>query len=289
MTISINRAAVQLRLSATLRSRPAITQAIGDPTLPDDLTNWLGRLLGLHGVPFPWLVPDERMLPLESIRFFRLDRTWTAALIDGAYSIGRNLSTAAATASMALDHAAAPALNRHARTGAARIRAIALGVAPLAEDPPVISGFLLRSAIVGANPGLEVNAFADDGTARRLLRLDRLGTSSNVLLALIAGDAARIDIHEPPEHLHFGIDSYRFESGKVVASKNVHPFTRTDPVGIDRSKSDPKDFSACFRANSPRTMRMKAAAGVVGAANSAEMGFAMTEGVGLVSFRRGTP
>ena len=60
--------------------------------MPDSLTKWLGKLALLTGVPFNYLVPDERMLPLESIRFFYLDPNWVAALSDGAFSIGRNLT-----------------------------------------------------------------------------------------------------------------------------------------------------------------------------------------------------
>jgi hypothetical protein len=41
----------------------------------------------LRGVPFNYLVPDERMLPSESIRFFYLDWFWIKCLQDGALSI----------------------------------------------------------------------------------------------------------------------------------------------------------------------------------------------------------
>ena len=35
-----------------------------------------------------YLVPDAELLPLESIRFFYLDRAWTDALVQGALSVG---------------------------------------------------------------------------------------------------------------------------------------------------------------------------------------------------------
>ena len=50
---------------------------------------WFANLAMLEGVPFNYLVPDERMLPPESIRFFHVDQDWIDALIDGAFSIGR--------------------------------------------------------------------------------------------------------------------------------------------------------------------------------------------------------
>lgn len=297
MTVTVTRAAVRVRLSATLRDHAAIKQVIAEPALPDDLARWLGRLMLLSGVPYPYLVPDERMLPAESIRFFRLDTNWTAALVDGAFSIGRNLTTGEQTVSMAMDRAASPTVGVHAIAGAQRVRAAMLGVAPPALALQVLSGFLLRSRIVGAYPGLGVNAYALDPATGQpataplpLLRLEQLGTGSNVLICLIAGDAARIDLHEAPEHLHYGIDRYDYRpaSNTVSASKNIHPFTNTDPVTIQPT-SKTVDLSACFRARSPRTLRVTATAAAVGAANSAQMGFVMTEGVGLVNFLRRTP
>ena len=52
------------------------------------ITDWLSRLRLLDGVPFPYIVPSEGMLPSESIRFFHLDRNWLDALVDGALSTG---------------------------------------------------------------------------------------------------------------------------------------------------------------------------------------------------------
>lgn len=54
----------------------------------DPVTDWLARLALLLPVPFRHLVPDQQMLPPESLRFFYLDTGWIAALIDGALSIG---------------------------------------------------------------------------------------------------------------------------------------------------------------------------------------------------------
>ena len=49
---------------------------------------FLARLRLLHGVPFTYLVPDAELLPIESIRFFYIDRAWTDALVQGALSVG---------------------------------------------------------------------------------------------------------------------------------------------------------------------------------------------------------
>ena len=52
------------------------------------VVTWLSRLRLLEGVPFPYIVPSEGMLPNESIRFFHVDRNWLDALVDGALSVG---------------------------------------------------------------------------------------------------------------------------------------------------------------------------------------------------------
>ena len=59
------------------------------PRLPAEVATWFGQLASLAGVPFNYLVPDERMLPPESLRLVYLDDNWLDALIDGAFSVGR--------------------------------------------------------------------------------------------------------------------------------------------------------------------------------------------------------
>src|SRR5262245_25879139 len=65
----------------------------GDHVTPGEIRRFLARLRLLHGIPFSYLVPDADLLPLESIRFFYLDRTWTDALVQGALSVS-TVSTA---------------------------------------------------------------------------------------------------------------------------------------------------------------------------------------------------
>ena len=60
--------------------------------MPPDIGEWLGRLLLLYGVPFNYLVPQEAMLPPESIRFFYLDPGWMKCLLEGACSVGKSSS-----------------------------------------------------------------------------------------------------------------------------------------------------------------------------------------------------
>jgi len=62
--------------------------------LPATVRDWLAKRVLLYGVPFLYLVPDERMLPLPSMRFFRIDPLWIKRLLEGACSVGRNSTEA---------------------------------------------------------------------------------------------------------------------------------------------------------------------------------------------------
>ena len=60
-----------------------------DLTPPDSLAAFFRSLTLLEDIPFNYLVPDERLLPPESIRFFAVDSMWLECLRDGAFSVGR--------------------------------------------------------------------------------------------------------------------------------------------------------------------------------------------------------
>ena len=173
---------------------------------------WLRRRHVLDQVPFQYLVPEEDMLPAESIRFFNIDPTWVRCLKDGACSIGRTTS-----ADFSLDQSEDLA----------------------AEAVPAQSGFLLRSKLVADYPGLQILGYAqrfadadnpDKDTALPLARLERL--SDEVLLCLFAGDVHTVDFFQKPDVLHFGLDSdgvnfskqLRKATGANLAD-DIDPFT----------------------------------------------------------------
>ena len=103
--------------------------------LPQNVIAWFEHLALLQGVPFNYLVPDERLLPRESIRFFQLDRLWIECLLDGVFSIGRILRSDVERE------------EEHGET---------LRKTPL-RGP--LSGFLLRSDVVAGWPGLQVDGY----------------------------------------------------------------------------------------------------------------------------------
>ncbi len=293
MSEAISRRLVKEALAASLASPHAVALALGEPEVPAALKSWLGQLMLLHGVPFASLVPHETMLPAESIRCFHLDPNWVEALVDGALSIGRNQAPPAQRSFAAhVDAAMRPALLAQARQHAGGMRANALGLPASGGPMQVVTGFLLRSAVVRDVPGLGVMAYgsvAGDQPPLTLLRPERLGPRSEVLLCLVQGVIARVDLFEPPEHLHYGFHDFAIAGdGKVSASKMVRSFTRTPGPGGDTISISPQatqvDLSDCFRPGSPRTLRLGQVAAKLKAEDAAEMGFAMTQGVGLVSF-----
>jgi hypothetical protein len=154
------------------------------PPLPDAVSSWFESLRKLEGIPFDYLVPDERMLPVESIRFFRVDTAWVGCLLDGSFSIGRVASS---------DY----------------VRDMSHGEnSPAATPAAPVTGFLLRSEVVSGWPGLLVDAHADprENQPLSLLRMERL--SADVLICLFEGEIKRVEIQQKPETLHFGLDSH---------------------------------------------------------------------------------
>lgn len=274
-------------------------------TFPEQLANWMGRLKLLYGIPINYLIPDERMLPPESIRFFYLDDNWINALVDGAFSIGRNLTyTEQLNQDMAQDKATNPLVNGGANNASSAIRANNLGIdAKVSVHFQTISGFILRSSVVKDYPGLGVNPYPKGGTPDKnpkkvqllnILRMEHLGP--NTLICLVDGDIEQIDIHEAPESLHYGLDSFGIEESK----KNIYRFKKNPdkPTEIIMDKNNPIPLnlskSKCFRKNSPRTLKMNQLSKLIGTKqkpkidklDSSEMGFEMIVGVGMVSFRR---
>ncbi len=169
-----------------------------DQPVPDDIAGWLARLRLLYGVPFNYLVPDEKMLPQESIRFFSLDPNWLEALLDGALSIGRNTSKDAAH-----DEAVKEIVHEAAARAVGEIRPRFGQEPPATDSSTVYSGFLLRSAVVSGWPGLEVEAYAANSPeSLPICRFERL--SRDVMLCIFSGLFEKLYLHEPSEGIQFG-------------------------------------------------------------------------------------
>ena len=204
------------------------------PVLPDDLAQWLSQLTLLYGVPTEYLIPDPRLLPTESIRFFFLDRNWLDRLVDGALSAGV-LSSKDHVFTEAFFEQIYSQIDEWQMKLRAVLREEEISVATTGGT---ISGFIFRSQVVSGWPGLEVKAYSD-GTLLNILRMERL--SSNVLICLFYGVPDKVDFSEPAEGLHFGITRESQDSNFSVSIRGVaYPTEQEHPAGkqIDNDRAD---------------------------------------------------
>ncbi|WP_437746874.1 hypothetical protein WMF39_18750 [Sorangium sp. So ce1504] len=158
---------------------------------PQRVAEWFQGLTRLVGLPFSYLVPEERLLPAESLRFFWLDPVWVDCLTDGALSVGRVTEADVV----------------HDRRLRARMA--------LRQGGPAVTGFLIRSSVVSGWPDLLVEGYPervddagfipDRGDTLKLLRFDRL--ADDVLICLFEGEIKTLDVHQKPEAMHFGLDA----------------------------------------------------------------------------------
>ncbi|GIP23381.1 hypothetical protein [Paenibacillus sp. J22TS3] len=199
---------------------PEAKQAIEDQVSNDLLpvAEWLADLVLLQGIPFDYLVADERMLPVESLKFFYIDNNWISAMLDGALSIGLESSRHTNFHDLTQDLIHGAAYEITGRSAADKARTPADG-----SSSERISGMLLRSAVVSGWPNLVVRAFHTDGSPMKLLRMERL--SASVLLCLIDGVPASIQISEPREGFGFGTD----DDGCIALRNLLSPQHDSDP------------------------------------------------------------
>ena len=93
-----------------------------------------------------------------------------------------------------------------ATTAAQTMRAQRIGVDPPAAEVEenLISGFLLRSAVVAGWPNLAVRGGMNDGSFLKTLRMDR--PAGDLLICLFRGVPDFVEFGEPQEGFRFGVD-----------------------------------------------------------------------------------
>lgn len=270
----------QAALQAALGAATAPTPPAAD-VLPQELIDVLVRLRALESIPFEYVVPDEELLPEESIRFFYLDRNWTDALQQGVLSVG------AVTTRDRIDVAARWAEVRDAIDAAEHdLRAKLAGAPPVTGDAEAVTGLLVRSRAISGWPGVAVRAYrrtapetAGDplsGLAEmRLLRLERLAPA--VLLALFDGVPDQVHLEEPRAGIQFGVDEAAAGEGGAITVALKDPATgkRVQQGGQDVAVPVP------FRTGSPGVVAVGA---LVQALRTADTGGVLGPTLGPAEF-----
>jgi len=210
-----------------------------DSGLPAEVAGFLAHLRLLETVPFQYLLPDDDLLPPESIRFFYLDRNWTDAAVDGALAAGT--FTSAERAMLAGRYAEVRDAVDQAERNIWATRAGGPGHDGPAE---VATGLLLRSRAVSGWPGLHVRAYRGDSQEpMRMLRIERLAPA--VLLALVDGIPDKVVLEEPRQGIQFGVDDVDGtfhvnvrdpDDGSATGDTAAVPFRAGAPGVIDMTK-----------------------------------------------------
>lgn len=168
--------------------------------LPPAIKSWLENVQHLRGIPLNYLLPDEHMLPPESIRFFYVDCLWLECLQMGALSIGQSTK---------------------------KINEL---LPSLSKPSTLITGFLLRSDVVTGWPGLQVDGYSDNQHLS-CLHVDRL--AKDILICLFDGKPNAVDFHLKPEVMHFGMDGPDKDSAKFyVLQRNTDGSTSESKIDI---------------------------------------------------------
>lgn len=223
-----------------------------DPEL-DQIGDYLSQLRTLRGLPFSYLVPDERLLPPESIRFFCLDENWLNALTDGALSVGRT-----AKVDLAVDQSYFGVIGKDADGKMSQYRFLTMHENhrscsdARAACMEVKTGFILRSELVGKWKGLEVSGYSDKEERLEILRMESL--SKEILICIFDGKLKKFVVSEPKTGLRFGAPGNEWKIklrsivddpkhfGEVLPDSEIDLEQFTDPGGRLRVSDLAKKF-----------------------------------------------
>ena len=257
----------QLSLDVTWQAQvaPSPPAAPGSSLVPPGARGWLAALRLLSGLAFQHLVPDARLLPPESARFFYIDRAWTDALIQGALAVG-----VITDADRNVLEQVYPFV-RDDLDEAERTVRVTGSDAPEAGSADVLTGLLLRSKAVAGWPGLHVRAYRsaqvpdnaqDDPSRLHIMRMEQLAPS--VLLVIFDGVPAVVHIDEPRHGIQFGVQEHRTEQPGTWAYQLT---ARPNAASGDLQTMAPTPVDVPFRPGSPRVIDVSSLQQAIGAAS----------------------
>lgn len=182
---------------------PSVQELLTEIASPEKaVLDWISSLQLLHNIPFNNIIADVRLLPVESLRFFYIDPSWTNSLIDGALSIGNATSLEVLFTDMMND-----ATKTLGTNGAQTLRnGLDSVLNPLeVYNPKLQAGLLLRSEIVTNWPALMIVAEYDDPNLVQTdpIRFEKVGPG--ILLCIFPAVPTKLEIREPGQGLEFGV------------------------------------------------------------------------------------
>lgn len=190
------------------------TETNGD--IPTAIANWFQDLELLKNVPFNYLVPDTRLLPPESLRFFWIDSYWVDCLQDGAFSVGRVTKE-----DLRLD-----------------VQTRSLPRSKTQSDK-TITGFLLNSEVVSGWPGLEIEGYVNPVTGidfvapeNKLTILRRDLLSDNILLCFFAGEVKTLDLSIKGSSVNCGVDPIKKGTKITKGLRNLDGEQKTGNIDV---------------------------------------------------------
>jgi hypothetical protein len=223
-------------------AQPGVPEAISENLgeVINSVASWLANLSLLYPIPFSYLVPDPRMLPVESIRFFYVDQNWIEALNAGALSIGvHNSADVAVQAALLPQVQQAVALQRRALFHRTRPDAMV----NTQSNGVGMTGMLIRSQLISGWPQLLITATLG-GAPLNLVRNNC--PAPNVRLCLFDGIPDTVTLAEPYQGLLFGVEDIGVDAlgiyprcvtssaftGALIANESpLKPSFRTPPAG----------------------------------------------------------
>ncbi|MFN8397074.1 MAG: hypothetical protein U0176_20795 [Bacteroidia bacterium] len=203
----------------------ALGELVADKLLP--VAAWLAELQLLCKLPFHHLVPDQRMLPPNTVRFFYIDQSWLDSLLDGVKSVGVQGSQDTLFY-QAMRGVIDDAVQQEMNAYMGGISGTSTGDRLDGGTKEAMSGMLIRSAVVGHYPNLQI--VGTKGTTElKILRKERL--SDTVMLVIWLDLPTNVVISEPQSGLATGADAgrivLRITSGNQLGRRGTTNFPAT--------------------------------------------------------------
>ena len=187
-------------------------------SLPAPIVNFLLQSFRFINFPFNYLVPDNRMLPKESLRFFRVDEIWLRSFLYGVISVGERISFQ--KTGNIIDSIRTELMQQ--------IQSVIEEKDYYTNEEKAVYGILVNSDAVAGWPALQVEAYnTQNGKKKQIALLHKGYLSENVALCLFYGKIDQVVFYLPMGASHFGFDLGKGGYSKIATDgkTEITPFT----------------------------------------------------------------